>query len=215
MPSCARASRMRFEGGVIRPEQRRDPCLARRRRDPLVARDRGRIADRRDRRRRVGRPVAVDHEPRIALRDQRRLEGRGEAAGDRLDPDVVGDVALEVLGCQAEVAERARHPAPGVIAGEHERRAAVRPLDMDGLRLIGLEQAHCGAPSCRVRTSGSDSMPTTGPRAKVSRARQPAGREPSTEGVRCLRSRAMAFGARSGARAVGQITRRRWDAADT
>ena len=205
-----------LEGVVIRPEQRLDPGLARRRRDALVARDRGRIADRRDRRRHVGRPVAVDHEPRIALRDQRRLERRGQPAGDRLDPDVVGDVALEVLGCQAEVAERARHPAPGVIAGEHERRAAVRPLDVDGLRLIGLEQAHFRR-LLSVRISGTDSMPMTGPRAKVSRARQPAVRslqlEVSDAFARVICSASLRY---SGAGpAVACAYARRWDAADT
>ena len=90
----------------------------------------------------MGRPVAVDHQARIGLGDQGPVERGGEAARDRLDPDIVGDVALEVLGCQAEVAERARHAPAGVIAGEHERRIAVRPLHMDGRRLVGLEQAH-------------------------------------------------------------------------
>ena len=98
----------------------------------------------------MGRPVAVDHQARIGLGDERRVEGGGEPARDRLDPDVVGDVALEVLGREAEVAERARHPPPGVIAREHERRIAVRPLDVNGLRLVGLEQAHFSASSSTI-----------------------------------------------------------------
>ena len=95
----------------------------------------------------MDRSVAVDHQARIGLGDQRRIEGGGEAARDRLDPEVVGDVALEMLGRETEVAEHARQPPPGMIAREHERRVALRPLDLNGRRLVGLDRLTSAHPS--------------------------------------------------------------------
>ena len=159
----ARVSRLQdpLQRVVVGPEQRRDARVALGLGDAFVARDRRRFADRRDRGGHVGRPVAVDHQARIGLGDERRIEGGGQSARDRLDPDVVGDVALEVLGREAEVAERARHAPAGVIAGEHERRIAVRPLDVNGRRLVGLEQGHLRASfwSGRVAHQHADHQP--------------------------------------------------------
>ena len=64
------------------------------------------------------RPVAVDHEPRVALRDQMRAEQVGELRGDAGDADVPGDVPDELAFGQAEIAERGGNQPAVVVAGE-------------------------------------------------------------------------------------------------
>ena len=90
-------------------------------RETLIAGNRRRLADRRDRACGRQRPVTVDHEPRIALRDQTRAERVRHRFGDAGDADVVGDVAAAFVLVDAEIAQRARNPATVVIAGEKER----------------------------------------------------------------------------------------------
>jgi len=95
-------------------------------RQSLIARDRRRLADRRDRACGFERPVAVDHEARIALRDQMCAERVGHRFGHAGDADVVSDVARAFAFVDAEVAQRARNHPAVVIAGEEERRSAAR-----------------------------------------------------------------------------------------
>ena len=52
------------------------------------------------------RAVAVDHQPRIALRDQMRVELFRQRLRDAGNADVPGDVPRQFLRCEAERAER-------------------------------------------------------------------------------------------------------------
>jgi hypothetical protein len=61
-----------------------------------------------DRCRRVERPIAIDRQARVRLRDQKRVEQCCEPARDAEHTDVPRDVALELRIGQAERAERAR-----------------------------------------------------------------------------------------------------------
>jgi hypothetical protein len=102
------------------PLPRRDGLLG----NAFVAGDHRHLADARDRAWRAGWPVAVDHQPRIALRDQVSVELFRQRIGHAGDADIPGDVPGELGFRQPEVAEPARqHPAV-MIAGQKERRAA-------------------------------------------------------------------------------------------
>ena len=67
-----------------------------------VAGDHGAVREAHDERRVVAPAVGVDQQPRVARHHGRRAERGRERAHDRRDADVVGDVALELLGRQAE-----------------------------------------------------------------------------------------------------------------
>src|ERR1700748_2177821 len=62
------------DAAMIGIEDRRTPHLRRFARERFVAGDDGRFADARDRTRYTWRRVAVDHQPRVTLRDQMRIE---------------------------------------------------------------------------------------------------------------------------------------------
>src|ERR1700692_210114 len=63
-----------IDAAVIGIEDRPAPRLGRRWRDPFIARDDSRLAEARNRAWRLRRTIAVDHQPRIALRDQMGVE---------------------------------------------------------------------------------------------------------------------------------------------
>src|SRR5436305_10517896 len=73
----------------------------------VVAGDDGCFADARDRARRAGRTVAVDHQPRIALRDQMRIELFGERVRYAGNADIPGDVPRQLAFRQTEMPEDA------------------------------------------------------------------------------------------------------------
>jgi len=88
----------------------------------------------------VERPVAIDHEARIAGEGERRIEAPGEPPRHFGGADVPADVLGEPLLRKAEPVERARHAVAGVIADEHQRRAAGGIVDLEGRRLVGSEK---------------------------------------------------------------------------
>src|ERR1035441_3713641 len=63
-----------IDAAMIGIEDRLSPRLGRIARQAFIALDGRRFADARDRTWRRRRPVAVDHQPRVALRDQMRIE---------------------------------------------------------------------------------------------------------------------------------------------
>ena len=80
--------------------------------------------------------VAVDHQARIDLHDERRIERCGDLLRHRANPDVPGDVTLELALRHAEPPERLRDDLSGVVGGQEERRRAVRIEHDDRIRLV-------------------------------------------------------------------------------
>ena len=74
--------------------------------------------------------VAIDDKPAVALQEKRCVEKLGHGPRQSLRPDVVGDVAIHLRGGDAEVAQTPWNGAPGMFAGQHERR---RTRQVDGL----------------------------------------------------------------------------------
>ena len=70
----------------------------------------------------MGRAVAVDHEPRVALHDQMRVELFRQLFRDAGNADVPGDVPRQLALGQSEIAQHARNQPAVVIASEKERR---------------------------------------------------------------------------------------------
>src|ERR1700730_9347571 len=107
------------------------PRLYRVARQAFVAGNQGRFADARDRTWRARRTIAVDHQPRIALRDQMRVEMFRQRLGDAGNADIPGDMPRQ-LGCrQPEIAERARDLPAVMIRCQQERRAALGIIFMN------------------------------------------------------------------------------------
>ena len=99
------------DAAVIGIEDRGPPRFRRIARKPLIAGNDGRLADARDRACRGRRAVAVDHQPRITLRDQMRIELFRQRVGNACNADIPGDVPLELAQGHAEIAERVRDGA--------------------------------------------------------------------------------------------------------
>ena len=112
------------DAAMVGIEDRLPPRLGRLARKAFVAGDDGRFADARDRARRVGRTVAVDHQPRIALRDQMRVQMLRQRVGDAGNADIPGDMPRQLARRQPEIAEHARDQPAVMIAGQQERRAS-------------------------------------------------------------------------------------------
>jgi hypothetical protein len=104
--------------------------------DAAIAGDRGVLADNRDRCVPVRAAVAVDDEPRIGLQYRRGIERARQALGDASDPDIPGDMTLPFALGHAEIAETARHRAPGVIGGQKEVGTAVGTQHADGIGVV-------------------------------------------------------------------------------
>ena len=64
--------------------------------------------------------VAVDHEARIDLADGEGVQRIAQEAGDGGGPDIPGDMALELGGRQAEIAQLSWQVPAAVIAGEEK-----------------------------------------------------------------------------------------------
>ena len=91
-----------------------------------------------------GGAVQVDHQPRISGQDRRRIQGFGQNFGHCLGPDVVCDMAVEMLGLQPQVPHGLRHAAAGMIAGQNQGRPGVG-IDAPGDGgFVGGEQAVIG-----------------------------------------------------------------------
>ena len=111
---------------MIGIEDRTAPHLDRLARQSLIAGNGGGFADQRDRACDMRRPVAVDHQPRIALRDQMGVELLRQLLGDAGNADIPRDVPRQLCLGQAEIAEDGRNQPAVMVAGEQERRAACR-----------------------------------------------------------------------------------------
>ena len=103
---------------------------------PFIAGDDGRFAETRDRTRRFRRTVAVDHQPRIALRDQVGVEVFRQRVGDAGDADIPGDMPLEFAGRQAEIAKRAGNDAAVMVGCQQERRGRFGVVLQDRCNII-------------------------------------------------------------------------------
>lgn len=134
---------------VIRLENLAPPCRALAVRNPFVARDRGGLGDHGNRACRGRRAVAVDHQPRIALCDQMRIEQLCESLGDASNADVPADVPDKLAFRDAEIAQRVRQHPSVMIRGEQEGRSPLRILLMHG-RSVALAKQLIGR-LCRVQ----------------------------------------------------------------
>ena len=99
-------------------EDRPAPRLGRVAGKAFIARNGGGFADARDRTWRRRRTIAVDHQPRVALRDQMRVEMFRERVGDAGNADIPGDVPRQFAQPEPEIAEHARDAA-----GRNDRRS--------------------------------------------------------------------------------------------
>ena len=86
------------------------------------------------------RAVAVDHQPRIALRDQMRVEMLRQRLGDAGNADIPGDMPRQFALGQAEIAEHARNQPAVMVAGEQERRAPRGIIFADRGNIFGSEE---------------------------------------------------------------------------
>ena len=116
------------DAAMIGIEDRPSPRLGLIARQTLITLDGGRLADARDRAWRRRRPVAVDHQPRVALRDQMRIELLCERLGHAGNADVPGDMPRQFVFRQAEIAEHARDQPAVMIASQQERRGSGRVI---------------------------------------------------------------------------------------
>jgi len=87
-----------------------------------ISRDRYVVADLRDRLRRACRPVAVNHQATVALKDERAAETLRKSDGNRFRADIGRNVLLETFIRQPQIAERPRYRRAGMLA--HEQEAA-------------------------------------------------------------------------------------------
>src|ERR1700744_5585693 len=133
------------DAAMIGIEDRAPTLLGGFARQSLVAGyDRG-FAEQRDRACGPRRAVAVDDEPRIALRDQMRAEHGREPLGDPGDADVPGDVPYELALGPAEIAEPFGDQAAIMIAGKQERRVSARVLLEYRRYVVNAEKHRCFA----------------------------------------------------------------------
>ncbi|QNT70813.1 hypothetical protein HQ394_17710 [Defluviicoccus vanus] len=90
--------------------------------------------------------VAVDDQPRIAARHQRRIEQLGEATGDLQRTWIPGDMAGEGGSAEAKPVEAARNAVGGVIADDDGMAGTMRVVHRPCRRLVGGEESrHPGA----------------------------------------------------------------------
>src|ERR1700710_23779 len=92
----------------------------------------------------MGWAVAVDHEPRVELHDQMRVELVRQLFRDAGDADVPGDVTYQLALGQTEIAEPARNQSAVMITGEKERRSPRGVILADRGNIFG-SQKYCGA----------------------------------------------------------------------
>ena len=130
---------------MVGPVEAGEPPRDLRRVDPGVAGHDGAVRQPHDERRVVLAAVRVDDEPREGGEQRRRAKPLGEDAGERGDADIVGDVALELGGRQAE-AGIFRRDAVARVVDEDEQAAVDVAVD----RLVGIRPQECaGIDRCR------------------------------------------------------------------
>ena len=109
-------------------------------RDAVIAGNHGGLADARDRAGRLRRPVAVDHQPRIALRDQMRVELLRQRIRHAGNADIPGDMPRQLALREPEIAETARDQPAVVVASQKERRAPGRVNFQNRRKILLIEQ---------------------------------------------------------------------------
>ena len=101
---------------------------------------------------RAGRPVAVDHQPRIRLHDETGVQPVGQRPAEAGDADIPGDVARAVGLAQPEIVQPARDAPPGMIANQQKRRCAAAAVVDHRRRLVRRQQrlmrGHCRLFAC-------------------------------------------------------------------
>src|SRR5258705_4796357 len=92
-----------------------------------VSGNRRRLADRRYGGRLLRTTVAVDHQPRVILCNQWRIQSGGHALSHGQRADVPGDMPLEIRLRKTQRCQALRDAPAGMIDGNHEGRPAVPP----------------------------------------------------------------------------------------
>ena len=108
--------------------------------EAFIAGNDGGLADARYRTRCIQRAIAVDHEPRIGLRDQMRIKVHSQRARHAGNADVPGDMPRQFALGQTEIAELARDSPAEMIGSQQERRASLRVLLHDRCRIVFTEE---------------------------------------------------------------------------
>lgn len=85
--------------------------------------------------------IAVDDEPRVVLRHERRIERGRDSLSDPQSTDVPRDMPLEIKSRKSEGTETLRDAPARMIDHDHERRAPAAPELEDRSRLIRREQS--------------------------------------------------------------------------
>ena len=129
---------------VVGPEDLGDAGLDLARVEIAVARDLRGFADQRHGAFDLGIAVAVDHQARIALQHERRVEQLRDPLGHLGRAQVPGDMAPPIGLGDPERAQLSRDPVAGVIADQQERRPAIRPDYGHRRRVIGFEKLEIG-----------------------------------------------------------------------
>src|SRR6202048_1100341 len=96
------------DAAMVGIEYRPAPRLGRVAPKAFVAGDDGGFADPRDRAWRARRAIAVDHQPRVTLRDQMRVQMFRQRIRDAGNAGIPGDMPRQLACRQAEIAEDAR-----------------------------------------------------------------------------------------------------------
>jgi len=98
------------------------------------------VADLRDRGRVLQMAVAVDHQPRIVILQQWRVQALAQPLPQLRDADIPGNVLVEMFRAQAEIIEAARHRPPGMVAKQDQRRLSCRIAAFERYRIARLQQ---------------------------------------------------------------------------
>ena len=120
-PGLPSARELSLDRIVVRPEDRAGAQGFVRIAQADIARNGRHLADFRYRASGIERPVAVDHQPRIILLDQCRIERVRKQPPESGNADIEGDVALPFRRGDAEPAERAGRGIAGMIGDQQKR----------------------------------------------------------------------------------------------
>ena len=155
--TACRESRIqqRAHTGMVGIEDRGSPRADLRCAQSQVARNAGPLTQRRNRAGNVRIAVAVDHEPRIVLGDERSIKRRRNFMGYAEAADVPGNVPFQLGRRHAEVTQLSRNAPARVVNHDDEVRRPLRAPLAEGRRLIRREQWIHGIN--RLRHSGDRS----------------------------------------------------------
>lgn len=86
--------------------------------------------------------IAIDHQARIVLRHQRRIDGGRHSARDAKGTDVPGDVSLEFRGGQSKIRQTPRDACTGVVHHDDKGRSTLALVFDERRRFVGGKQWH-------------------------------------------------------------------------